>query len=76
MKFAEGMKKYANLGGNSGIKRYKNEKGAIIVEFKPGGKDYVYPKDELGKNKSRRLNELLDDGIGANRYINRSLRKR
>lgn len=68
------MAKYRNLGKNSGVKNFDNQRGSLTVGFKDGS-HYIYTQSSAGQYAMRRMRELAQRGRGLNSYINTSVKK-
>ena len=62
------MKKYRNLGGNSGVLNYESGNAYIIVEFSDRWK-YTFSYKKAGRNHVEEMKRLAEKGQGLNSYI-------
>ena len=69
------MKRYRNLGGDSGIVAYEAGDDFIKVQFKDGS-IYLYDYTTPGPNEVEYMKQLAEEGEGLNSYISRHIRKR
>lgn len=69
------MERYRNIGGNSGIRSYEISNDSIIVVFSDGGK-YLYNNQSTGSSNVERMKTLAVNGIGLNRFIRTTIKKR
>ena len=65
------MKRYRNLGGDSGIVAYEDGEDFIRVQFSDGS-NYKKPSP----NDVERMKQLAEKGQGLNSFISRVIRKR
>lgn len=70
----EGMPRYANLGGDSGVVAYETTEDSIIVEFQDGSA-YLYTYSSAGRSNIEQMKALAERGEGLNEFINRHVRK-
>lgn len=68
------MKRYANLGGKSGVAAYENGSNFIKVQFSTG-KIYVYDYSCPGMDTVEHMKQLADSGSGLNSYISSVVKK-
>lgn len=64
------MKRYANLGGRSGVVAYELREGAVRVKFR-GGDVYEYTEARAGKEAVVAMSALAHAGKGLSTYISR-----
>ena len=69
------MKRYRNLGGDSGIVAYEDGEDFIRVQFSDGS-IYRYNYTKPGPNDVERMKRLAEKGQGLNSFISRVIRKR
>ena len=69
------MKRYANFGGNSGVREYESGKTFIKVRFRESADVYVYNARKPGPRHVRRMKELAESGSGLSTYIARQVRE-
>ena len=69
------MKRYKNLGGNSGIVAYESGEDFIRVKFSDSS-IYRYNYTKPGPNEVERMKQLAEKGHGLNSFISRVIRKR
>ncbi len=69
------MKRYRNLGGDSGIVAYKIDADSIIVEFSDNSL-YLYDYTKPGPEEVEHMKKLAEQGQGLNSYISRYIKKR
>ena len=69
------MKRYRNLGGDSGIVAYEDGEDFIKVKFSDGS-IYLYNYTIPGPNDVEHMKQLAERGQGLNSYISRHIRKR
>jgi len=67
------MKRYKNLGGNAGIRRYDTGPQSITVEFADGSV-YQYTHDIPGEQHVKQMQALAQQGEGLTTYINQHVR--
>jgi hypothetical protein len=72
---AEGMQRYKNLSGNSGVAAYELGSDSITVEFEEGSR-YVYTDASAGAENIRQMQQLARRGAGLATFINRVVRER
>jgi len=65
------MKRYLNLGGDSGIEAYRIEDDAICIQFVNSG-TYTYTSESVGIVHLENMKRLALAGEGLNEYINRN----
>ncbi len=68
------MPRYANLGGDSGVRWYEIGQGSIEVAFRDGGV-YVYTNASAGSYSIERMQLLARAGQGLNAFINTDVKK-
>jgi hypothetical protein len=68
------MKKYKNLGGNSGVNMYENGNDFIRVMFNDGS-IYKYTYTSAGIDYIEEAKNLADCGQGLNSFIMTNMRK-
>lgn len=66
---------YKDRSGDSGVRAYKFETNAIIVEFKSGG-GYRYDNTAPGRRHVAAMKRLAKSGDGLATYINQNVRDR
>ncbi len=69
------MKRYKNLGGDSGIVAYEDGEDFIKVKFSDGS-IYFYNYTKPGPDEVEHMKQLAEQGQGLNSYISRHIRKR
>ena len=69
------MKRYRNLGGDSGIVAYEDGEDFIRVQFSDGS-IYRYNYTKPGPNDVERMKQLAEKGQGLNSFISRFIKKR
>lgn len=69
------MKRYRNLGGDSGIVAYEGGDDFIKVKFSDDS-IYLYNYTKPGPNEVEYMKQLAEQGHGLNSYINRHIKKR
>lgn len=67
------MKRYMNLGGNSGVWAYDIGPDRIDVMFS-SGRVYRYSYASAGRDNVEQLKILAENGSGLNSFINRYVR--
>ncbi|KQP21701.1 hypothetical protein [Pseudorhodoferax sp. Leaf267] len=68
------MKRYANLGGDSGVVAYAIAPGRITVRFR-GGETYVYDASAPGALAVAEMQRLALAGRGLSTYISQHVRE-
>lgn len=71
----EGMERYENRGGDSGVVGYEIGPGSIVVAFKDGWK-YLYDGTRPGDPMVSQLQQLARSGHGLNSYLTRVVKGR
>jgi hypothetical protein len=66
------MAKYANQGGDSGVRSYTTTRGSITVAFRDGS-HYRYTGESAGAGRVAYMRTLAARGQGLNSYINRKV---
>ena len=69
-----GMKRYANLSGNSGVLAYQIGPDSIAVKFQDG-KVYFYTHASTGPVHIKAMKQLAAGGSGLCTYIARHVRE-
>ncbi len=69
------MKRYRNLGGDSGIVAYEDGEDFIRVQFSDSS-IYLYDYTCPGPNEVEHMKQLAEEGQGLNSFISRVIRKR
>ena len=69
------MKRYRNLGGDSGIFAYEDGEDFIRVQFLDGS-IYLYDYTCPGPDDVERMKQLAEKGQGLNSFISRFIKKR
>lgn len=69
------MKRYANLGGDSGVVAYAIAPGQITVRFR-SGETYVYDSSAPGAAAVAEMQRLALAGRGLSGYISQHVRER
>ena len=69
------MKKYGNLGHDSGIAGYEIGPEALIIQFKDGNV-YTYSNNKAGKQHVDHMKDLARLGKGLNTYLNKYVKDR
>lgn len=64
------METYANLSGNSGVRRFEVRSNGIVVEFK-GRSRYFYSTTRPGRSHVEQMVERATAGVGLNTYISK-----
>lgn len=67
------MKKYKNLGGDSGVSAYEIGDDFIRVVFSDGG-TYLYSNESAGIQNIDQMKELAEYGEGLNAFINTNVK--
>jgi len=65
-----GLKRYANLSGQSGVTAYEVRGAAIVVQFQ-GGERYEYTASSAGGAAVAQMQHLARTGRGLSTYIAR-----
>ena len=68
------MTRYANLGGNSGVREYEAGDDFIRVRFKDRA-TYLYNGTRPGHAQVEAMKQLAAAGQGLNSYISRYIKK-
>ena len=68
------FRKYANKGGDSGIKSTKRSQGKVEVRFQDGSQ-YSYTTESASANDLKNMRRQISNGQGLNSYINRRVAK-
>ncbi len=68
------MRRYQNLGGDSGVAAYEIGDNSITVQFSTGAV-YLYTDRSAGTENIEKMKSLALGGEGLNSYINRNVRK-
>lgn len=68
------MPRYANLGGDSGVRSYELGTDSITVQFGDGS-IYEYNAIRPGAAQVNEMKALAEAGHGLNSFINRRVRK-
>ena len=68
-----GMKRYANLSGESGVVAYESRATSIVVQFQDGWK-YEYTRHSAGADKVAMMKELAAAGRGLSTFIARDVK--
>ena len=63
-----GMKRYANLSGESGVVAYESRATSIVVQFQDGWK-YEYTRHSAGADVVARMKALAAAGRGLSTFI-------
>jgi hypothetical protein len=63
------MKRYRNLGGDSGVASYELGVDYINVVFKGGKKPYRWSYRKAGQQHVETMKQLAESGHGLNSYI-------
>ena len=66
----EGMQKYMNSNGTSGVEGYEIGPDYIKVKFKTTAQIYTYSYESAGRNHIEQMKILARQGSGLNSYIN------
>ena len=69
------MRRYKDLGGDSGVTRYEAGRDSIAVEFKYDGA-YLYTYASTGREKVEIMKRLASRGDGLATFINKHVRDR
>ena len=69
------MKRYRNLGGNSGVRAYELDDESIVIEFTDSG-IYRYTYESAGESHIETMKTLAVAGRGLATYINKHVRDR
>lgn len=73
----QGMERYRNLGGDSGVIAFEIGEGSITVQFKEGKhRYYLYTVASTGAAGIAELQRLAQAGRGLNSYITRVVKTR
>lgn len=67
------MKRYKNLGGNGGIRRYDLGPDFIVLEFTDGSQ-YEYTYERPGERHVQQMMARAEAGRGLTTYINQHIR--
>lgn len=67
------IRKYKNLGGNSGVTGYDYRSNWILVVFR-GGAQYKYTIEGISIGVIDLMKELADKGVGLNSFISKNKR--
>lgn len=67
------MKRYKNLGGNSGVTAYEIAEDSITVQFNDGGL-YLYNHSKPGMSYVNKMKQLALRGSGLNSLISRVIK--
>jgi hypothetical protein len=70
-----GMQRYRNLSGHSGVRAYECSPGFIKVRF-TNGETYVYDDTTPGRRDVARMQALAIAGRGLSTYIAQHVRER
>jgi hypothetical protein len=62
------MKRYRNLGGDSGVSAYEIKTGSVAVRF-ASGETYVYTDQRAGADDVRTMQNLAMSGQGLSTFI-------
>jgi hypothetical protein len=69
------MRRYKNLGGESGVVAYDIDAGQIIVQFKNGDR-YLYTEDSAGAANIAQMQALAQAGQGLSSFISQHVHDR
>ena len=69
------MQRCANRGGDSNVAAFEYGTDFIRVEFNDGS-IYRYTNASAGASNIQRMQQLTDQGVGLNSFINTHVRKR
>jgi hypothetical protein len=68
------LQPYEDRSGDSGVRAYKIEPDAIVIEFKTGG-GYRYDHTSPGRRHVATMKRLAQSGHGLATYINQHIRE-